>query len=197
MRRNRNSDVQKMRRLFTRAKLTSSQADSPAQLLQLLLPGGVVLDQVEHIEPYGLTSRPHIASEAAVLSLGGNRNNSVAIVCGDRRYRLQGLAEGEVALYTDEGDKIHLQRGGNIAVVAKSKISFESPEGEFSGNLTIKGNASIEGDTTMGGNASVGGDASITGTSTAADHISGAVSGKSHVHSGVTSGGGSTAGPSV
>lgn len=48
--------------------------------------------------------------------LGGNRAQGLAVKVDDRRYRLKGLACGEVALYTDEGDKIHLERGNLIVI---------------------------------------------------------------------------------
>jgi len=35
-------------------------------------------------------------------------------VVSDRRYRLTGLAEGEVALYDDLGHKVHLAREGIV-----------------------------------------------------------------------------------
>jgi len=49
---------------------------------------------------------------------------------------------------------------------------------------------------TIKGNVDIDGNLDITGDSTASDHISGSISGNSHVHGGVQSGGSNTAGPS-
>ncbi len=54
-----------------------------------------------------------------VLALGGRSNNYVVIKCDDRRYRLSGLAEGEVALYDDQGQKVVLYR---------DRIEVEAPK---------------------------------------------------------------------
>ncbi|MBW1784817.1 MAG: phage baseplate assembly protein [Deltaproteobacteria bacterium] len=43
-------------------------------------------------------------------------------------YRLKSLVEGEVALYTDEGDKSHIKRGGNIEIVAAAKVVVNAPQ---------------------------------------------------------------------
>jgi hypothetical protein len=48
-------------------------------------------------------------------------NHILAIASDDRRYRLA-VEEGEVALYTDEGDKIHLKRDKKIEIVSGNKL---------------------------------------------------------------------------
>lgn len=97
------------------------------QGVQLTLLQGEVRDGVEHFQPYGLAAHPHPGAEAVVVSVGGSRDHAVAVVVGDRRYRLKALAEGEVALYDDEGSVVHLQRGGNVLVKAGKSITLEAP----------------------------------------------------------------------
>ncbi len=65
----------------------------------------------------------------------------------------------------------------NANINASSKVTIDTPEAEFTADVTIGGNLEV------------------TGTSTAADHDSGGVSGNSHVHGGVQSGGSNTAPP--
>lgn len=89
----------------------------PTRLLQELQVEGLaaeVLDGIEHVEPYGYTANPHAGAEAILLSLGGRRGHTVCIVVADRRYRLKGLAKGEVALYDDLGHQVHLTRAGIV-----------------------------------------------------------------------------------
>jgi len=55
------------------------------------------------------------------------------IAVEDRRYRTKGLAEGEVALYTDEdgsgGHRIHFKRGNIIELVAGASSIVMTPAG--------------------------------------------------------------------
>jgi phage baseplate assembly protein V len=65
---------------------------------------------IERMQGYGLTSHPKPGAEVLVISLGGNAAHSIVIQTEDRRYRLTGLAEGEVALYDDQGQRLYLNR---------------------------------------------------------------------------------------
>jgi phage baseplate assembly protein V len=73
-------------------------------------------DDIEHFEPYGFTSNPKGGAEVLVIYLGGNRSHAIAAVAADRRFRLQNLEAGEVALYTDEGTSVVLKRGKIVEV---------------------------------------------------------------------------------
>lgn len=82
------------------------------QAVQLKVHADQVLDGVEHFQHYGLTSVPHPGAEGIALAIGGSTGHTVVINVDDRRYRLKGLAAGEVALYDDLGHKVHLTRAG-------------------------------------------------------------------------------------
>lgn len=97
------------------------------QGLQVAILADEVRDGVERFQEYGFTSNPHPEAEAIVVSLGGTRNRAAVIAVDDRRYRLKNLASGEVALYTDEGDKIHFKRGRVIDVVAGAELKVTAP----------------------------------------------------------------------
>lgn len=84
------------------------------QELQLVALDAQTLDRIERFQEYGFTSHPHPDAEAVVLSLAGARDHSIVIAVEDRRYRLQGLAAGEVALYDDLDQKVHLKRNGIV-----------------------------------------------------------------------------------
>ena len=75
-------------------------------------------DQREYFQHYGYTSRPLPGAEIIIIREG---NHIIAIASDDRRYRLA-IEEGEVALYTDEGDKIHLKRDKTIEIVSGNKL---------------------------------------------------------------------------
>jgi phage gp45-like len=85
----------------------------------------------ESMQHYGFASSPLANCEGVVIREG---NHLVMIAEDDRRYRI-GLANGEVAIYTDEGDAIHLKRGRTIEITAGS---LTAP-----GHITIKATGDI------------------------------------------------------
>lgn len=127
------------------------------------------IDNREYFQHYGYTSRPQPGAELIIIREG---NQIIAIASDDRRYRLA-IEEGEAALYTDEGDKIHLKRGRIIeitggeqvvvntkiatvtastsasvtapivTVAASTKVTITSPLAEFSTNVTIGGTLQV------------------------------------------------------
>lgn len=109
--------------LRRRVKLLISRAvgrlvdpDTLLQTLQLEVLKGEVLDGVEHMEGYGRTANPPDGFEALTASLGGDRSHTVCISAFHRQFRLTGLAGGEVALYDDQGQAIHLKRDKTIHI---------------------------------------------------------------------------------
>jgi phage gp45-like len=86
--------------------------------------------EIEHFEPYGLTSRvkqptgegkQKKKAEGLIVFTGGQRSHGVLIVTGDRRYRLRNLKEGEVALFDDQGQQVHFTRDGIVTSAPKGK----------------------------------------------------------------------------
>lgn len=73
----------------------------------------------EYCQHYGFTSRPLEGAEAIIINEG---NHFVMIASDDRRYRIA-LEEGEVALYTDEGDHIRFKRGSELYVKSNNKLT--------------------------------------------------------------------------
>lgn len=144
--------------MLTVARAVVSLVDDSTKLqsLQLQLLKREIRENVERFQQYGYTSKPHPGAEAVVVFVGGNRDHGLCIAVDDRRYRLLGLQDGEVALYTDEGDKIHLKRNREIEVStlkltinATDKVEvntelFEvnAPRATFSGDTEAAGNVS-------------------------------------------------------
>lgn len=140
------------------------------QLLQLDLLSDETRGNVERVQNYGFTAHPHPGAEAAAVAVGGSRDHLLVVAVDDRRYRLQGLAEGEVAIYTDEGDRVVLRRGGTIEVHAATRVLLVSPLVECSADLLVNGSAHVlgtvvaDGDVLAGGNvADAGGAKSMAG----------------------------------
>ncbi|PCM49707.1 hypothetical protein CP335_11020 [Pseudomonas fluorescens] len=160
-------------RLLARGTVVLANSASKLQSLQMRLTAGEVNDDMEHFEPYGFTSNPLAGAEGIVTFLGGDRSHAIALVVADRRYRLQSLASGEVAIYTDEGDKIHFKRGriidietATLNIRASSAVNFDTPVINQTGKIVSTG-----------------------------DQLAGGVSQIKHVHVGVQAGSGQTGAP--
>lgn len=161
------------------------------QSLQVQLLKREIRENVERFQNYGFTAKPHAGAEGVVVFVGGNRDHGLCIAVDDRRYRVAGLADGEVAIYTDEGDRIHLKRNNVIEVTtetfrinAGTKVEINTPLLEVDAPLsTFSGDVQAEGDIIdqTGGNAR-----SMAGMREVFND---------HDHGGVQTGGGNTADP--
>lgn len=143
--------------LVSRAVVTLVNDATKMQTLQLGLLADEALDGAEHWQPYGFTYKPHAGAEALVLAVGAHRAHSVVIACADRRYRLTSLEDGEVALYSDEGDKVHLKRGRVIEVLtetlnitASTAVNFDTPVINTTGKIISAGDQVADGISQVG-----------------------------------------------
>lgn len=100
--------------------------NKPVQLVQAQLLAEEVHDDVERIQEYGFTSVPKPGAEGVVVFVGGNRDHGLVIAVEDRRFRLKGLASGEVAIYDDQGQKVHLTRTGIVIDGAGKDVTIQN-----------------------------------------------------------------------
>lgn len=122
------------------------------QHVQVSLLKDEIRNDVERFQEYGFTSvpLPGEGCEAVALFLQGNRDHGIIIAVEDRQYRLKNLENGEVAIYTDEGDKIHLKRGNEIQIStetltidATTKLEINSPIVEMNASAQFVANVGI------------------------------------------------------
>jgi phage baseplate assembly protein V len=135
-----------MRNLFARGVVALVDAGRKLQGLQMRLTADEVKDGMEHFEPYGFTSNPQPGAEGLAVFLGGDRSHGVVVCVSDRRFRLQALESGEVALYTDEGDRLHFKRGRvievetlTLKVSAGEAVEFDTPVIRTTGRIESDG----------------------------------------------------------
>ena len=109
------------------------------------------------------------------MFLSGDRSHAVVVVAADRRYRIKELKPGEVAIYTDEGDKVHFKRGriidietDTLNIKATTAVNFDTPVINQTGEIVSAG-----------------------------DQIAGGVSQIGHVHTNVQAGSGNSGPPAV
>lgn len=132
--------------MASRAVVTLINDGARMQGLQIRLLADETMDGVERFQNYGFTAHPHPGAEGIALSVGGHRSHAVVIAVDDRRYRLKALAQGEVALYTDEGDTFILRRGRVIEantetfrINAAVKVEMNTPLVETTGQIRAAG----------------------------------------------------------
>lgn len=135
-----------MRNFLARGVVALVDAGRMLQGLQMRLTADEVKDGMEHFEPYGFTSNPKPGAEGLSAFINGDRSHGVVICVSDRRFRLQGLQTGEVALYTDEGDFLHFKRGrvievqtATFRVKADTAVEFDTPLISTTGRIVSDG----------------------------------------------------------
>jgi phage baseplate assembly protein V len=138
--------MSRLMNMLTRGVVALAKSTGKLQTLQMRLTHDEIKDGMEHLEPYGFTSCPHEGAEGLAAFMGGDRSHGVVVVVSDRRFRLQALESGEVAIYTDEGDKIHFKRGrivdietGTLNIRASVAVHIESPTITQTGTIVSQG----------------------------------------------------------
>lgn len=192
-------------------------AQKKMRVVQVRLLADEVRDDLEHVEPYGFTSEPldDEQPEAFAAFFSGDRSHGIVFCIADRRYRLTKLKAGEVALYDDQGQKVHLTRDGIVvhtdkqleatvggtltatvsgaATLKAASVKIDAPTVELTGALKVAklitgtGGMAISG----GSGAAVTGDIKVSGGDVTADGISL----QNHTHGGVQGGSGTTGKP--
>lgn len=158
------------------------------QTMQITLGTLETPDKVPRLAEYGLASNPPTDTDCLTIFFGGDRNNGVVVGTNDPDTRLKNLQPGESALYDDDGkrvwlkrDGVHIDAGGkdvfienaaNVTVTASTKVVLDTPLVHCTGNVQVDGTLTASTDVIGGGK-----------------HL------KTHVHSGVTIGGGNTGAP--
>lgn len=108
--------------MMIRMKIESLLAGAIQRLTGRGRPGET-LKKRELFQHYGFKSSPLPGAEGVALKVG---NNVLTVATADRRYDVP-LENGEVTLFTDEGDKIHFRRGQILELVAGGSITITAP----------------------------------------------------------------------
>jgi phage gp45-like len=110
----------RVRSLFGRGRVNIVDDAGPVQLLQAdmgpIAPDGSslsIIDNIPRLAEFGFSSNPPAQSDIAVLNLGGDRGNNVAIATGHQAYRVTGLNPGDVCIYDiRSGQTVRLTAAG-------------------------------------------------------------------------------------
>lgn len=121
-----------------------------ADKVQVKVLDGEVLNNISRVQPYGYSYRPKAGCQTYLVFPAGDRSYGIALIIGDKRYQMD-LKDGEVALHDDEGNHVHIQRGGVIEVKASAKVLADTPLFETTQDAKIGGNLLVTGQTTSAG----------------------------------------------
>jgi len=147
-----------IRAIVTAITETITETESKIKLFSGSGRVGESFTDREYFQHYGFTSRPLAGAEAILIKDG----NVIQVIASDDRSCRLGIEDGEVAIYTNEGDRVHLKKNGVIEVVGGEKVIVNTKYAE----VTATDGAKIIGDLT------VDGDLSVTGTGTVAGDLS-------------------------
>lgn len=126
--------------LIARVVVGSVSSTQKCQQIDVSLIAGDQKTGIEHLEPYGFTSRANAGAEAILLFPDGDRSHAVAVAVADRRYRIKGLATGEVAIYDDIGQSATLTRAGIVVNGGGNPITFMgAPKARFEMDIESTG----------------------------------------------------------
>lgn len=212
----------RVRGMISRAVVSLVNDALKMQGLQVTLMADQTPDDAEHFQHYGFTSVPLPGAEGIALAVGGSTGHTVVINVDDRRYRIKPMQGGEVCLYDDQGQKVHLTRTGividgagkpivvqntpTVTVNASASVTINAPDTFCTGKLTVTGlltyQAGLAGTgagqtSNIAGNIVVQGNATVHGTATFNNGM--AINNMTVTHNGVSIGathkhGGVTAG---
>ncbi|HWV10735.1 MAG TPA: phage baseplate assembly protein V [Pseudomonas sp.] len=129
----------RLRLLVSRGVLKMADDSATLQSVQVTLLGESPA-WAERFQQYGYTAVPHAGAEALVVAVGGARAHLVAVAVDDRRYRMASLKTGEVAIYDDLGQSVHLTRDGIVINGGGKPLAFvDCPLVTLDGDLEVAG----------------------------------------------------------
>lgn len=128
--------------------IEESKDDGPLQFIQATFLEGETKNNVRKMHHFGFTSSAPPGSECIGVSVAGNREAVVVIATENREFRFKNLGNGETAIYSKDGDYIHL-KGGNVIdiktktlnIEAETSVNIVSPTVNITGNSVVTGSS--------------------------------------------------------
>ena len=96
---------------------------------------GETLTNREYFQHFGFTSRPPAGAEGIVLQKG---TSYYLIAEDDRRYRLRLDNDGEVALYSIEGNYFAIKKDNKIEIHSAGSVTIDAPDVKIGGTSGLK-----------------------------------------------------------
>lgn len=97
-----------------------AKKDADGLSADILLLGNERHSGVRLMQHYGFASRPDSGAKAVALFVGGSRDNGVVVATQGAPSGIPDLDDGEVAVFSRYGQKILLDKDGNVQVIPAS-----------------------------------------------------------------------------
>lgn len=102
----------RIRLTVTKALIKAVYDNTEIQLVKVQALDSEIFDNVERLQPYGLTTNPALNSEAIMAEIGGSRDHLVVMIVDSAANRIKDLKSGETCFYSEHGQKIlHNENG--------------------------------------------------------------------------------------
>lgn len=159
--------------------IEASKDDGPLQFIQATYMADETKNDVRKMHHFGFSSHAPKGSECIAVSVAGNREASVIIATENREFRFKNLGEGEVAVYSKDGDFIHFKNGKAIEIstnaltinavntvtvnTATANVNASAGANITSPMTTVDGDMTVTGDITAQKNINVTQNVTVTG----------------------------------
>jgi phage gp45-like len=128
----------------SRIVVESVQDGSKLQGLKAMALADEPLEDIEHMQPGGLSHVPLAGAEGVLLCIAGRREHPIALCVSNRSTRPTGGQSGETVLYCSApggaGIKIKLNADGEIELTPSSKVTIVGDlevTGEVTANTAV------------------------------------------------------------
>lgn len=94
------------------------------QRVQVTLLADEVVDDVEHMQPYGLSFTPAVGSEVLALAVGGSRTHTIAVCIQNPDERPTNVPPQTGGLYTKREWRVYIDAGGIVHLGAREGTDY-------------------------------------------------------------------------
>ena len=108
--------VNKLKSVFGKGLVDSVNDAGAIQTIKISGLENEVLDGIDRIQNYGMTSNPPKGSEVVAVFMGGSREDGIAVAVDCGEYRITGLQTGEVCVYSKHGNTILFNTAGQLVL---------------------------------------------------------------------------------
>jgi len=120
-----------IRGIVSRAYVTASNDNGENQTADVTIYQGVDRSEVEILQPFGFASHAPKGSLMIVFAVGGDQGDLVGFAPGAPFARLGKLEEGEAAIYTLDGSRVHVKKDGSIEILSTKRVYAKVKETEL------------------------------------------------------------------
>ncbi|NRA02910.1 MAG: phage baseplate assembly protein [Myxococcales bacterium] len=129
--------------MLVRTVVAAINDDTGFQQVTTSALAGELPDQVEHMQPGGLSHVALPTAEGLMVCIGGSRSHAIALMLANRSMRPKGLLPGETAIWTAGPSPL-----GGLKILCKADGSIEVTPGGITPVMKIAGDLEVTGEVT-------------------------------------------------